>query len=45
MEEKKNYLNMLYGISMWLKGQQLVLNLYKLFIKYYTLHILNNLSE
>lgn len=34
MEEKKNYLNMLYGISMWLKGQQLVFNLYKLFIKY-----------
>lgn len=34
MEEKKNYLNTLYGISVWLKGQQLVFNLYKLFIKY-----------
>lgn len=34
MEEKKSYLNMLYGISVWLKGQQLVFNLYKLFIKY-----------
>ena len=45
MEEKKNYLNMLYGISVWLKGQQLVFNLYKLFITYKTLHILNNLSE
>lgn len=34
--EEKNLLNlkMLYVISVWLKGQQLFFNLYKLFIKY-----------